>query len=205
MRSHRTSRRSGLSLRREDGFTLIELLVTMTLITIGIFATATTFSQTRKATDSGERLEAMAHRAQNEMEQILSLSYSQIGMSAADMTTMTASGSGNPWDPANFINTGPPKTFVTDWKTPAQTPTENFVTNLSDTTCTCDKVAYQAPPQAGDRWNLTVWRFVTWINDPCTNCPSTQDYKRITIAVTSPYSANVPTHAPYVVSTIKRP
>jgi hypothetical protein len=48
----------------------------------------------------------------------------------------------------------------------------------------------------GVRFSGEVFRFVTWVDDPC--CTGTQDYKRISVVVTSTG------HAPFINTTIMR-
>jgi prepilin-type N-terminal cleavage/methylation domain-containing protein len=191
-------------LRQERGFTLVELLATMTLLTVGVIATAATFDHSRRATTSAERIEAMAHKAQREIEQIQSLTYAETGLSTVQMGNVTASGSGDVWDPANFVFNGSPKTFATDWNN-VSTSKEPFVSPATDATCTCATLTYKTSPPGSDRYQMTVWRFITFVDDTCNACTGTQEYKRITVAITVPNFPQGVKHAPYVTSTIKRP
>jgi Tfp pilus assembly protein PilV len=189
-----------VALQDESGFTLIEVLAAIVLIIIGVFATAATLTHSRTATNSSERIETMAHLAQNEMENLLGSSYASVGMTTLDMSTIAGSGSGQAWDPANFVNNTATKTFSYDFQNSSLK--EPFVTTASDSSCTCLTPYKDA---ATGRYSLTVWRFITWVDDTCATCPGTQNYKRITIVVTSPFSGGSPTHAPYILSTVRQP
>jgi hypothetical protein len=61
--------------------------------------------------------------------------------------------------------------------------------------------------QSSSTWNDgrlagTVYRFVTWVNDPCPACASANDYKRVTVAVT--ITKGPPNVDPVVASTLAR-
>ena len=43
----------------------------------------------------------------------------------------------------------------------------------------------------------TLYRFVTWVADPCPTCANSQDYKRVTVVLTTPGTAS-----PFITSTI---
>jgi hypothetical protein len=82
----------------------------------------------------------------------------------------TASGSGDPKDPLNYVQG---TSYAYDWTSPSTV--EPLVTGGT--------LAPTSTWQDG-RLGGNVYRFVTWVDDPCPVCTGTQDYKRVTVAVT---------------------
>jgi prepilin-type N-terminal cleavage/methylation domain-containing protein len=191
----RLSRRLG-RLRGEDGFTLIEVLVAIVVLIIGMFGAVTTFDHSRKATSSGERLETMAHIAQNALETMSATSYDSIGY-ANGQTLPQNSGSGLSTDPLNFVKTSNTQ-YQYDWTD--STKLETFVQcTASQTGCltTSPTNTWRTSWNDGRR-SGEIFRFVTWVNDNCTGCANNQDYKRLTVVVTNSG------HTPLINSTVMR-
>ena len=195
-------RRIAARLHAEDGFSLIELLVAMVILVIGIFGAVTTFSHSRTATKSGERIETLSHVAQAEAERIVSLNYDNVGVLAASVPNDSATN--DKWDPLDKVVNGTPPGATTnkyDWATPGPAqPTEPFVV------CTASCVTFSSAWQdnannASKRFSGTMYRFITWVDDAC--CSGTQDYKRVTVVVTDGTTSPYP-HAPFVYSTLMR-
>jgi prepilin-type N-terminal cleavage/methylation domain-containing protein len=167
----------------EDGFTLIEILFAIVLITLGILATAVSFDHSRRTTTAGERLEVMAHQAEAEIEQVIALPYANIGTTTAP----TNPGTGDVNDPNNYV-TG--SSYNYDWTD--NTKVEVMVTGGSSTLLT--STAWD-----DGRYDGTIYRYVTWVEDACAACAGSQDYKRITVVVKATNRAK-----PFISSTIKR-
>jgi type II secretory pathway pseudopilin PulG len=154
----------------EEGFGLIELLVAIVLVLIGVLSALTAFEASQRSNGHGERNASVAQRSQSELERILALPYAEVGMAS----TPANSGSGNPDDPLNYVTTGPAG-YEYDWAVPSKH--EPFVTGGT-----------LATSSAWTDGNLsgTLYRFVTWVADPCAACAKAEDYKRVTIVLTTP-------------------
>jgi prepilin-type N-terminal cleavage/methylation domain-containing protein len=170
-------------MRRQHGFTMIELLVAILIIAVGILATFGVLFSSQHLTLAAEHQTSLAHRAQRELEHLQSLPYDQLAMAAAPTHST---------DPANPDYYVSGTSFQYDRKD--ATKTEALVTGGSISagpTSTTD---------GGQTYN--VYDFVTWATDPnCgPNCPSSQNYKRITVMVTLTGAAHP--SKPALVSTI---
>src|SRR5918998_2891539 len=82
----------------EDGFTLLELLVAITLLAVGLIALVTSFDHSRDLVSVAEKTEVASHRAQRELERILSLSYAGVAHST------TPGSSASSADPAFYVS-----------------------------------------------------------------------------------------------------
>jgi Tfp pilus assembly protein PilE len=182
---HATHSRTEPGLRRgisgEEGFGLIEVIVAMVLLVIGVLSAFIAYEASQRADLRGERNAAVAHHAQSEVERIEAMSYGSVGMK----TIPTNSGSGNANDPLNYV-VNSPAGYKYDWSQPAKS--EAFVSGgeLEPSSAWTD----------GNR-SGTLYRFVTWVSDECAACAKTQDYKRVTVVLTTPGNA-----APFVESTV---
>ncbi len=157
----------------QAGFSLIELLIAITVLAIGILSMLMAFDVSRKLSLVSERSAAMAHVAQKEIERIEGVSYSQIGL------TSTPGTSTNPANPDYYVAAGPPATFAWDRIL------------LSSETLAIDATGGTIAPTGSWSQGLLsgqIYDFVTWTSDPrcAPGCPATQNYKRITVAVTMP-------------------
>jgi len=165
----------------EEGFGLIEVIVAMVLLVVGVLSAFIAYEASQRADLRGERNAAVAHHAQSEIERIESMSYESVGMK----TIPTNSGSGNAKDPLNYV-VNSPAGYEYDWSQPSKT--EPFVSGgeLEPSSAWTD----------GNR-SGTLYRFVTWVSDACAACAKSQDYKRVTVVLTTPGNA-----APFVDSTV---
>jgi prepilin-type N-terminal cleavage/methylation domain-containing protein len=165
----------------EDGFGLIEVIVAMVLLVVGVLSAFIAFEASQRADGRGERNAAVSHHAQAELERVLSLPYASVGMESIPVN----SGSGNAKDPLNYV-VNSPAGYKYDWAQPSKV--EPFVsggTLVPSSAWTDGKISG------------TLYRFVTWVSDPCPACANSQDYKRVTIVLTTPGSA-----APFTDATI---
>jgi Tfp pilus assembly protein PilE len=166
----------------EEGFGLIELMVAATVVLTGVLSAFLAFEASQRADSRGERTAAVAHRSQAELERIMALPYTSVAMES----TPTNSGSKNKYDPLNYVVTGPPAEYQYDWNEPAKK--EQFVTGGT-----------LAPSSSWTDGKLTgtIYLFVTWVADACPSCAKSQDYKRVTLVLTTPGTAR-----PFTTSTI---
>jgi Tfp pilus assembly protein PilE len=165
----------------EEGFGLVEVIVATLVLVVGVLSSFLAYEASQRATGRGERTATLAHRAQSEIERITAMPYASVGMESIP----TNSGSGNPKDPLNYV-VNSPAGYQYDWAQPSSK--EPFVNGGSIPTSS-----------AWTDGNLSgkMYRFVTWVSDPCASCVKSQDYKRVTAVVTTPGTA-----APLLSSTI---
>ena len=151
---------------------LVELLVAAFVLVVGVLGMMLAFSSGNHLSSVSERETSAAQRARSEIERVLSLSYAQIGMQA----TPAYASSG----PDSYLSpSSGPTTFQYD-------PTNSAATESLDVDTTNGTI-----PATGTAWSDgtlsgTVYDFVTWHTDGnCgSGCPSSQDYKRITVETT---------------------
>jgi prepilin-type N-terminal cleavage/methylation domain-containing protein len=157
----------------EAGFTLIELLIAITVLAVGILSMLMAFDVSRKLSLVSERSAAMAHVAQKEIERIEGIPYGQIGLVSTPGTST------DPTNPTYYVAAGPPATFAWDRTSLAR---ESLDVDATGGTI--------VPVQNWTEGQLSgqIYDFVTWTSDPkcAPGCPVTQDYKRVTVAVTMP-------------------
>jgi prepilin-type N-terminal cleavage/methylation domain-containing protein len=198
-------------LRQQDGFTVVEVMVAALILAVGVMVTMVTFSTSGKFSLVAERHTEMIHTAQNELERVQSLPYSQVAL-----TGTSSSWSSTPTDytyvntpsgacPANGSGSAP--TYRPDHSSGGSSSTEPLVINgcsytmtvngtqttVSPTTGTIAAVtAWSAPLQNGSTVGGNIYDFVTWTADPScsqtstpgSDCDTSKDYKRVTIVVT---------------------
>jgi prepilin-type N-terminal cleavage/methylation domain-containing protein len=172
--SHRRTRSPG-----EDGFGLIEVIVAMVLLVVGVLSAFLAYEASQRADGRGERNAAVAHRAQSEIERVLALPYASVGMESIP----TNSGSGKTNDPLNYV-VNSPAGYKYDWSSSTSEPFVSGGTVSTSSAFTDGKISG------------TVYRFVTWVSDACAACAKSQDYKRVTVVLSTPGNA-----APFVDST----
>src|SRR5438270_7588635 len=88
-------------MRREEGFTVVEVLVGAIILVVGILATVSVLNSSRRLTVVAEHQTTLAQRAQNELERVLSLPYSQVALTGSSSSWSTATGS------YTYVNTNP--------------------------------------------------------------------------------------------------
>ncbi len=79
--------------RREEGFTLVEVLVGALILVVGILSTLSVLDSSRRLTVVAEHQTTLAQRAQNELERVLSLPYSQVALTGTSTSWSTSPGS----------------------------------------------------------------------------------------------------------------
>jgi prepilin-type N-terminal cleavage/methylation domain-containing protein len=206
-------------MKREHGFTLVEVLVASTILLAGVLTAMTAMNASRKLTLVSERRGTINQRAQAELERLKAIPFSQLGL-----TGMASSWSTNPSDytyvgsptgscPSNAGGSAP--TYQPDHSVGGSSATEPLVidgcTYTLSGTATAISAGTVAPVTAWTDGNAggmsgNVYDFITWTADPtCSQtstpgsvCPTTNDYKRLTVVVTL-NGATEPSH-PAIVS-----
>ncbi len=179
-------------LRAEDGFTLIEILVAIMLLSGAVIALMTTFDQSRRTTSTAEAQGAAVQVAEKHLEEIAAMDYADIGLGSAPSASL------DPAHPNYWVSNSTPAGFRWD---PASPATEPLVTGGA--------VSNSRGTWGSSRLSGSIYAYVTWVNDTacvapyCTAADAaiTQDYKRITVAVTADAPSPL-SKRPVVVSTI---
>jgi prepilin-type N-terminal cleavage/methylation domain-containing protein len=189
----RAARLTGRSLARrlagpQDGFTLIELTVAISILIVGIMGMFMGFITSQRASVVAERETSMAHVAQQQIEFVQGIPYSQVGLSSAPATSTNAT------NPDYYVTAGSTPTLQWNRTTGAS---ENL-----DIDTTTPGVVTPTQDWSEGRFSGKIYQFVTWTTDPkCSPaCPSSQDYKRITVAVTSSTGSPSPVYVSSVVA-----
>ena len=195
-------RRLRHTLRRNDGFTMVEMLMAALVLIIGMGALVTTFTASRKLTLVAERQTSMAHRANLELERLKSLQYNQIALTGTSSSWSTNPSSYTyasvPTGSCPGTPSGAAPTYQPDHRSGGSSATEPLVINGCSYTLSGTSTQVSggtvAPVTAwtDGRFSGFVYDFITWTSDPtCSQtsspgsaCPTTNDYKRITIVVT---------------------
>ena len=178
--------------RDESGFTLIELLIAMMLISLGVMALLGTFDHSRRTSEASEAQEAAVQVGEREVEKIVALGYGPIALSSSPAT------SSDPTNPNYWVSNSSPASYRYDQKGAGASETLAVAAGGG--------VNNDGGTWGDSRLGGRVYDYVTWVDDPCTACGSatdraiTNDYKRITVAVT----ANPPSalKKPVLISTI---
>ncbi len=169
---------------------MVELMVAISILIVGIVGTFVGFESSQRLSLVSERHAAMAHVAQREIERVEGIAYSQVGL------TSTPSRSTDNTNPDYYVATGPPPTFEWDRVGDVTEPLDVDSTNGTIT-----------PVQSWSEGQLSgqIYDFVTWATDPkCSpGCPSSNDYKRVTVAVTM--NGNLQPNPVYVSSVMSDP
>ena len=166
--------RSGLSsFRAEEGFTLVEVLLACLIAGTGLLATVVTFDTSRDLVSFAEKKEAMVHVGEREIERILTLDYEKVALDSAPPPAP------DPADPGYYVQAGP--SYRWNQRADAQPPhTEPLVIDPAG------EIPAASTSWSDGRLSGRVERFVTWVDDATCGslCAGTQDYKRVTVAVT---------------------
>jgi Tfp pilus assembly protein PilV len=158
-------------LRHEGGFTIVEVLLALLVLTVGILGMFTAFTASQKLSLVSERHASMLDVAQKEIERLEGIAYSQIGL------TSSPSRSTDPRNPDYYVQAGSPANFEWD-----RTAGSSEQLDVDTTAGTVVPVQNWSEGQVSGQ----IYDFVTWTADPkcAPGCPSSQDYKRVTVAIT---------------------
>lgn len=213
-------------IRRQDGMTIVEVLVAITVLVAGILAAFSALDSSRKLTLVSERQTEMAHVAESELERVESLPYSQVALTGTSTNWSTTSGDptyvSNPVGSCPTLPTGSAPTYQPDHSSGGSTVTEPLVINGCSYTNTVNGTSTTTNVTSGNVQPSTTWSngplsgqvfdFITFTNDPIcsqtatpgSNCPTTYDYKRVTVLVTLNGAAQ-PSHPAIVQGYVKPP
>jgi prepilin-type N-terminal cleavage/methylation domain-containing protein len=181
--------RAGLDARsalaREDGFTMFELLMAITVLAVGLVALVSSFDHSRNLVSVAEKTEVASHRAERELERILSMSYASVA---------------HPSTPASSPDSASPASYVSGG---------NYQYDQGSTGPQSEALAVDgaglisASPStwtdSETRLTGQIQSFVTWTGDYCTT-DRTRCAKRVTVAVT--VGGPRPLGRPVLISTI---
>jgi len=165
---------------REGGFTIIEVVVATLILTIGALTTFGLLSTATKNTQRAKATQVGLDRAQQELEELRTLTYEQLALIA------TPAQSSNPLDPGYRVNSTN-GTFALTRQPPSDYA--NMVVN-GDSLYGGGFVEGGAvdpgptPFVSGDV-SGKVFRYVVWRDDESCGaaCPGAQDYKQVVVAV----------------------
>jgi prepilin-type N-terminal cleavage/methylation domain-containing protein len=170
----------------EEGFTLLELLVAITLLAVGLIALVTSFDHSRDLVSVAEKTEVASHRAERELERIVSLPYASVAHSS------TPGSSASSADPAFYVNG------------------TNYQYDQGSTGPQSETLAVDAGGSIGSsastwtdseaRLTGQIQSFVTWTGAYCTAADRTRCAKRVTVAVT--VGGDRPLRRPVLMSTV---
>jgi prepilin-type N-terminal cleavage/methylation domain-containing protein len=174
------------TLGREDGFTLFELLMAITVLAVGLIALVSSFDHSRDLVSTAEKTGVASHRAERELERILSLSYPDVA---------------HPSTPEASLNSADPAFYVSG----ANYQYDQGPTGLASETLTvADGGDIPASPSnwtdSETRLRGKVQSFITWTGDYCTAGDRTRCAKRVTVAVT--VEGPRPLRRPVLISTV---
>jgi Flp pilus assembly pilin Flp len=174
-------------LRDERGITVVEVMVAAVLMVVGIIAMLTTFDGSRELVSTSEKNGIAAHRGQLEVEKALSLDYANIAL------TSTPAHSGSTSSPDYYANSD--GTYQWDQGSSPK-PADPMVVDATDGAL----VHVSTWNDGQSRLSGSVYRYVTWIDDP--HVPGAQNAKRITVAVTVDNPGATGPKKPVIVSSI---
>jgi prepilin-type N-terminal cleavage/methylation domain-containing protein len=173
------------ALAHEDGFTLFELLMAITVLAVGLMALVSSFDHSRDLVSTAEETEVASHRAERELERILSLSYPDVA---------------HPSTPAASLNSAEPAFFVNG----SNYQYDQGPTGPSETLTVVDGGDIPSSPSnwtdSETRLEGKIQSFITWTGDYCTAGDRTRCAKRVTVAVT--VDGPRPLRRPVLISTV---
>ena len=173
------------ALAREDGFTLFELLMAITVLAVGLVALVSSFDHSRDLVSVAEKTEVASHRAERELERILSMSYASVAHPSTPLASTDSA------DPASYVNGG---NYQYD-QGPTGPQSETLAVDGAGS------ISASASTWTDSETRLTgqIQSFVTWTGDYCST-DRTRCAKRVTVAVT--VGGPRPLGRPVLISTI---
>jgi hypothetical protein len=167
--------------------TIVEVMVALALLAVGVLALMTTFDGSRELVSTGEKSGIAAHQGELEIEKALSLDYDAIALPSVPGHSATGS------DPDFYVSSG--GTYQWD-QASSPAPADPLVADATRGALT----HVSAWSDGQSRLSGSVYRYVTWIDDP--HIAGTHDAKRLTIAVTVNGSGPNQLKNPVLVSSI---
>jgi prepilin-type N-terminal cleavage/methylation domain-containing protein len=169
----------GCSVRRTDrGFTLVELLVAVTLLSVGVAATIGVFASSGRGALTAQRTDVAVQKAQAEVDKLASLKYGELALTSAPVPSTDPKNPNSRVSGTTFnVKPGLAEPLVLTAGTGSTAKVEPGPDTFS--------VGLGGSPITGK-----VYRYVSWRDEgSCSNtsnalCTSSQDTKRVTVAIT---------------------
>jgi prepilin-type N-terminal cleavage/methylation domain-containing protein len=171
----------------EDGFTLFELLMAMAVLAVGLMALVGSFDHSRDLVSLAEKTEVASHRAERELERILSLPYGSVAHQSTPASSLAST------SPAFYVS-GSSYQYDQGATGPRSETLAVDATNGSST------LAPSTWQDSETRLSGEIHRFVTWTGDYCTIAARALCAKRVTVVVT--VGGPRPLKRPVLISTI---
>jgi Tfp pilus assembly protein PilV len=170
--------------RQESGFMLVELLMAILILAVGVLTLMNAFDSSRRLTSVGEKQDVIAQVADQQLEKVLSLPYSQIALNANPSCSQYSDDPNpSPNSSVSGCSSGP---FTYTWSTGNS---ETVIVDQTNGQVTPALTETTPSPTGGTRLKLYVYTYVTATSDPlCSGCvtgTSGENFRRITVAVTS--------------------
>jgi Tfp pilus assembly protein PilV len=198
----RLLRRRHSRLAAQGGFMMIEVLIATLILTVGLLGLIGAFDSARKLNLLSERRTEMAHRAQLEIERLQAKPYAELEMKALP------SSSTEPTNPDYYVKTSTSEYQYGSSSSEAEklviatTATEKMI-SATPTGRSCSTYVGACEWKDG-LLSGNVYDFITWHTDgKCgAGCPTSKNYKRLTVAVTVTVGSGSHTISPVRVSTL---
>ena len=179
---------------RQEGFTIIEVMIAALVILLAMGVVITSAVGFRDLSSTDETKAAATKVAQQELERLRALGWEALEMDG----TPAASGSAttNPLSSVYLSGTNYRPATDAAWQ-PLAIGTAPDVGDIDTRS-----VSAAVSTWSSDKISGNLYRFVTYGDDTtCTACSGTQDYKRITVAVTVTAPSRAAITAPLILST----
>lgn len=188
------SRSYAAAARDERGFTMIEVLFAALVISVGLIAVFGALDSSDRLTRTARYQNIALSQGEGQMELLRSTRYADLGLTSLP----TSAAAGNPANDPTPTNPSNPNYWVrgSDLKivqnfssmTSPTLPTTNLLANGEE--ALISSASGVAPTKTFNVGNVTgtVYTYVTWVDENCSLvllnlCPTTQDAKRLTVAV----------------------
>lgn len=167
---------------------LPEVMLAMGIVLTALVATALNIDSSRHANTKSEYRAAASHVAEQEVERIQSLPYDSVLLDSTPATSADAN------DPGFYVTAGSPPAYRWDQRSGYSTSTEPLAIATGGTCVPAPCLASSPTSWSDGRLSGKVYRYVTWVNDTVCGsfCPSSADFKRVTVAVTEDRDTNRP-------------
>ena len=170
---------------RQEGMTIVEVMIAGLILVLGSLALLALVDTTARSTYRAEQGQVVSDRLQQEMEEIKQLPYGEIALTGL---------------PSDTSNTKIPSwrmvgtSFATNQNgTGVQPLVYNGSTLYSGGSVTDGAISPAPEPFESGDVKGTIYRFVTWEDDPtcpASQCPGTQDLKRLIVSILLDSSAS---------------